>query len=369
MDRNNPTEDPKLEIEPIHEIEREARSKTSLWIALHALALAVGVGLLVFLIWKVGYESLLESVTKVGWGFIPIVGLNLMRHFFRAASMYLAVDKERRTFKYRSALAARFGGEAVTFFTFTGPFLGDATKAVLLKKNLPLTYGASAIIIDNILYYVSVLLVIVAGVAALVAAYGATDAATGNVLLLIVIFGVGLFGVLIAAIKYRVTPVSSAIGWLAKRNLVPQFFVKKRENILDVERIVFQFYHDRRADFFKIFAMAMGVHVVSVAEVFLALKLLGYDPYVSTAFIIESLTKVINAVFSFIPGTIGVYEGGNGLILTTLGYTTAVGVALALVRRGAILFSTLIGLMVLLWRTAARGAEHLKEKRGTETED
>jgi uncharacterized membrane protein YbhN (UPF0104 family) len=350
-------------LEQIDEVEKGERSNTSLWIAAHALAFLIGLGLLTFLVWNVGYQSLLESISRVGWGFIPIVALNLSRHFFRAASMYLAVEKVRRTFKYRSALAARFGGEAVTFFTFTGPFLGDATKAVLLKKNLPLTYGASAIIIDNILYYVSVILVILAGVGALVLTYGAADQATGNVLILIAIFGVVLFSVLIAAIKYRVTPVSSAIGFLAKRGLVPQFLIKKRENILDVERIVFQFYHERRGDFFKIFTMSMGVHVLSVAEVFLALRYLGFDPLVSTAFIIESLTKVINAVFGFIPGTIGVYEGGNGLILNTLGYTTAVGLALALVRRGAILFSTLIGLIVLLWRGAARGAQHLAEKR------
>jgi hypothetical protein len=98
---------------------------------------------------------------------------------------------------------------------------------------------------------------------------------------------------------------------------------------------------------------------LSVAEVFLALKFLGFDAYVSTAFIIESLTKVINVVFSFIPGTIGVYEGGNGIILEKLGYTVAVGVALALVRRGAILFSTSIGLVILLWRAAEGGAKHL----------
>ncbi len=33
------------------------------------------------------------------------------------------------------------------------------------------------------------------------------------------------------------------------------------------------------------------------------------------AYIIESLTKVINAVFAFVPGTIGVYEGGTEVIL------------------------------------------------------
>jgi hypothetical protein len=94
-----------------------------------------------------------------------------------------------------------------------------------------------------------------------------------------------------------------------------------------------------------------------VAEVFLAVKFLGYDASVSTSLIIESLTKVINVAFSFVPGTIGAYEGGNEFILQTLGYATAVGVSLALVRRGAILFSTTVGLIVLLWRGAARGSK------------
>ena len=100
-----------------------------------------------------------------------------------------------------------------------------------------------------------------------------------------------------------------------------------------------------------------------MTEVFFALRFLGHDAPVTSAFIIESLTKVINAAFSFIPGTIGVYEGGNGLILKTLGYTTTVGVALALVRRGAILFATSIGLTILIWRTAARGTRMIKQGR------
>jgi len=106
-------------------------------------------------------------------------------------------------------------------------------------------------------------------------------------------------------------------------------------------------------------------HVTSVLEVFLGLNLLGYTPTFSHAYIIESLTKVINAAFSFIPGVVGVYEGGNGIILKALGYTTAIGVALALIRRGAILFWAGFGFAILLWRTVDRGAKSLA-KPGTE---
>lgn len=326
---------------------------------MHALTFTLGLSVLAFVIYKIGYQNIFDSVTRVGWGFFVVIALNLSRHFSRAASLYLAVEPQHRTFKYRSAVAARFGGEAVNAFSFTGPLLGDATKAILLRKNLPLTYGASAVISDNILYYLSVILMILAGVAALVVAFGITGAGVTNVLILICVAGIIGFSALILAIRYRITPISSVIKALIRRNWAPAFLLNKQQNILDVENNVFQFYHNRRADFFKVFGISLSVHILSVAEVFLALKFLGYDAYISTAFIIESLTKVINVVFGFIPGTIGVYEGGNGLILQTLGYTAAVGVALALVRRGAILLSTSIGLVILIWRAAERGAKHL----------
>jgi uncharacterized protein (TIRG00374 family) len=168
-----------------------------------------------------------------------------------------------------------------------------------------------------------------------------------------------MFSALVAIVRFGVKPISWVIKKLEDRNRLPNFIARKEHHLMEVESNVFDFYNTRRGDFFTIFGISMSVHIISVCEVFLALKFLGNQAFFSTAFIIESLTKVINAVFSFIPGTIGVYEGGNGVILKVLGYTTAAGVALALVRRGAIFFSTFIGLIILIYRTAARGARHL----------
>lgn len=337
--------------------------KTHILILVHAVTFLLGLSLLVFVIYRIGYQSLIDSLETVGWGLLLILGLNITRHFLRAASLYRAVAPEHRSFKYRNAVAARFGGEAVNFFSFAGPFLGDATRAVLLKRNMPLAEGASAVIIDNILYYVTVIIMVLAGIAVLLVNFDSNGSTMSNVLLAIVVVAILLFATLVVAMAKRVKPLTRIIGFLEKRGIAPQFMLKQRKGLSDVEKNVFQFYHDRRADFFVVFGISVGVHAISVAEVFAALTLLGNRSTVSNAFIIESLTKVINAVFSFIPGTIGVYEGGNGLILKTLGFTTAVGVALALVRRGAILFSTFIGLVILLWRAAGRGAKHLAEGR------
>ena len=99
--------------------------------------------------------------------------------------------------------------------------------------------------------------------------------------------------------------------------------------------------------------------MTSVFEVYITLQLLGFVPRVGAAYIIESLIKVINFAFAFVPGTIGVYEAGSGIILRTLGYATAVGVALAIVRKGAIIFWTVIGVFVITWRTLPNAWERV----------
>ena len=340
-----------------------APSKKNLLFSVHVITFLIGFSILAIVIYRIGYKSLLDSVANVGWGFLLIVGLNLTRHMLRAATLYIAVAPDVRTFKYRSAVAARFGGEAMTIFSFTGPFLGDATKAVLLKKNLTLTEGASAIIIDNILYYVTVILMVLSGIGLLLMTYGSSGSGESQILTGIVVVAIILFASISLSIIFSITPLTHLVDFLERRRLAPGFVLRKRSNIHDVENNVFQFYHKRPRDFFTIFVISLSVHAISVTEVFFALKFLGNQSTVTNAFIIESLTKVINAAFSFIPGTIGVYEGGNGLILKTLGYTTMVGVALALVRRGAILVATSIGLTILILRTAARGAKHLAKPR------
>lgn len=326
-------------------------------ISIQVLAFLFGLTLLSVVIYRIGFSTIIETVRPVGFGFLVIVALNQSRHLLRALTMYLAVAPEHRNFKYRSAVAARLGGDAVNLFSFAGPFLGDATKAVLLKKNVSLVHGASAVIIDNILYYVTVILVVLGGVVTLLVTRGNSDAGLNRVLLAIAIVAVLLFIGLAFAILSRIKPLTHVIEFFDRRSLAPEFILRKRDSIADVETNVFHFYHDRPADFLKVFSISLGVHVISVTEVYTALTFLGQQAYVADAFIIESLTKVINASFSFIPGVIGVYEGGNELILSKLGYATAVGVSLALVRRGAILISTSIGLGIILWRTAESGVK------------
>lgn len=358
-DKKNSTD----EIDMLYDDTSIDKPKTKqMLVGLQTAAFLFGLALLVFVIYWIGLQAVVEVLSRVGWGIFFIVALNFARQLVRAFCIYLAIPPEHRSIKYHNVLAARLGGEAITAVTFTGPLLGDAAKMALLKKQVKLAHSAAAVVIDDILYYLSVLLVILSGVGLLLYIYGSGDVTMQYALAGVTAFTILIFAGLALTVVFEIKPVSFVFKRLYGRNLLPKFIAKGREYVYDIENNVYGFYHDRRSMFFALIGLDILAHAVSVTEVYVALRLLDLVPSISTAFIIESLTKVINLAFSFVPGGIGVYEGGNGVILNLLGYTATAGVALALVRRGGILFTTFIGLTVLWRRTVIRGTETLAKR-------
>jgi len=333
-----------------HAVNKPSRAKRSVaWLQL--VAFLLGALVLFYLIRVVvGVEPIVSALGRVGFGFFIVVATNGARHVLRTIAMRLSVAPEHRRFSFLQAFAARLGGESMSFLTFAGPLLGEATKVALLRKRVPLVHGVPALVVDNLLYNLSVVLVIFGGAVLMLFAYPVPLVARE---MLIVIASIAFLGLIAAAMatRKRVTLLTNLIDRLARRGFRPNFLRTRRHHIYRVELTVYGFYKRRRGAFFSMIALDLASHVTSVLEVFITLKMLGLVPRVSAAYIIESLTKVINFAFAFVPGTIGVYETGNGIILRTLGYTVATGVALAIVRKAAIIFWTVIGVFIITWRT------------------
>lgn len=332
------------------EPETTANKTRRSFVWLQALAFLLGLGLLIYVIHRVGVQPLFDALLRIGFGFFVIIGLSGLRHVLRTISMRAAVPAEHRRITFRQAFAARLGGEAISFLTFTGPLLGEATKVALLRKRVPLTYGVPALVVDNLLYNLSVVFFVLSGACVMLAWYPLPPSVY---LVLLIIAVVAALGILIAVIaaKRRVMMLTWAIDRLGELRLSPKVILKRRHHIYHLESKVYDFYNHHPAAFFVMIACNLAAHAASVVEVYLALKMLGFQPQVAQAYIIESLTKVINFAFAFVPGTIGVYEGGTEVILQKgLGFTPAAGLALALVRKAAIVVWTSIGLFVLTWR-------------------
>jgi len=333
--------------------------RSFLW--LQSLAFLLGFGLLIYVINRVGVQPIFDALLRVGFGFFFVLAISGARHFLRAIAMRAAVPVEHRRLSFMQAFTARLGGEAISFLTFTGPLLGEATKVALLRKRVPLTYGVPALVVDNLLYNLSVGFFILSGACVMLFTYNLPA------LVYYVLVGIAVaafLGIAVTALAAgrRVMLLTWAIDQLARLRLGPKVILRKRDHISHLEAKVYDFYKHHPAAFFAMIFCDLAAHATSVVEVFVTLRLLGYQPQVAQAYIIESLTKVINFAFAFVPGTIGVYEGGTEVVLQTLGFATATGVTLALVRKAAIVFWSSLGLVVLTGRTLPNAWQRLLDR-------
>jgi uncharacterized protein (TIRG00374 family) len=321
---------------------------------------AFGVAAFAFIIYFVGLDTIFESLGKIGWGFFLIVLLNGVRHFLRAVNLYYAVPESERSFSIQNAFSIRLAGETINTIAFTGPLLGDAAKTAMLNRKTSLEQSATAVIVDEIIYYISSLALILGGAIVVLYSYG-TGIALNLILIGLIIFSVFVFIGTWWIVRKDLKPVSWLITKVGHRWFVPNYLVNKCDDIYDVECNVIEFHDQRPRAFLLVTGIILLTHFLSVLEAYWAMQMLGLEVTAASAFIVESLTKAVNFVFFLIPGTIGAYEGGNSLILSSLGYGAGAGVALALVRRGGILFWTFVGGVVLLWRGAKQSAEQITE--------
>jgi putative ABC transport system permease protein len=334
---------------------------TRAWAWLQTIAFLLGAGLLVYVIRAVGVQPIFDALRNVGFGFIFVLAINGLRHALRTAAMRISVPPEQRRFSFLQAFAARLGGESISFLTFAGPLLGEATKVALLRKRVPLVHGVPALVVDNLIYNLSVVLLIFSGACVMLVSYPAPPVVRA------VLFGISavtFLGMVAGALatRRRATLLTGIINRLARRGFNPRWLRSRRHHIYRIELTVYSFYKRRRAAFVAMISFDILSHLTSVFEVYVTLRLLGFTPHLSGSFIIESLTKVINFAFCFVPATIGVYETGTEIILRSLGFVAATGVALAIVRKAAIVFWTSIGLLVITWRTAPNAWQRMLDR-------
>ena len=131
-----------------------------------------------------------------------------------------------------------------------------------------------------------------------------------------------------------------------------------------LEDRIYGFYHRNRARFVPILLLETCFHLAGVCEVYVTLSFISplQPPTVLTAFILESVNRVITMAFKFIPLRMGVDEAGTGKVSKVLLFTEATGVTLAIVRKARDVFWAAVGMALLLQRglslrTVARDAE------------
>lgn len=309
----------------------------------------LGLLLFAYFVSRAGVGEIISRIQRLGTGFLIILAVSSLRYVVRALAWTRCIDRSYKL-PFRDAFAARIMGDALgNIIPFVSVAVSEPSKAVFVKDRVPLLVGLSGLAIENIFYALSVAIFIFSGTATLLLTFSLPKplryAGIGALTATLVIIPLAYL-----LIRRQTRFISGALRFLGKRGLMPKVIDKIRPKAQSLEDRVYGFYATSERSFLSIFLLDLCFHLAGVVEVFITLSFISpVAPTLTQAFILESVNRIINVAFKFIPLRAGVDEGGTGQVSRVLGFARGIGETLAIVRKGRDIFWSSVGL-ILIWR-------------------
>ena len=327
----------------------EQRARRSRFAPLGIIFGLLGLLLFAYFVRRAGIGEIFANIQRLGAGFLLVLAISSTRYIVRALAWTRCVERPHRL-PFRNAVAARIMGDALgNIIPFASAAVSEPSKAVFVKDRVPLLVGLSALAIENIFYALSVALFIFAGTATLLLSFSLPKplryASIGALVTTLIIIPAGYL-----LLRSQKKFLSGSLRFLARLGLAPNLVAKITPRAETLEERVYGFYDRNRKSFLSIFALDMCFHVAGIAEIYTTLSFISpVAPTLQQAFILESVNRIINVAFKFIPLRAGVDEGGTGQVSKVLGFARGIGETLAIIRKGRDIFWSAVDL-ILIWR-------------------
>ena len=308
------------------------------------LALAgLGFVLLGVLIYQAGPRQLAQHLRVLGW-WAPIIFLP-----YTLSSAFDAAGWRVTFVSFRPALwllyLARLVGEAMNSITPTAYLGGEPVKAFVLQRfGIPLTEGATSVILAKTALTVAQIAFVIVGVALFLIRKD-TGVATVPTVIALALAGTAVAAVLVVLQRRGLVAFVARVT----RRMFPRarLAVQLAERAPEIDRRLRSFYGARPRAAAASVAWHFTGWITGAAEVFVIMTLIGHPVSVLDAIVIEALAQPTRLAGIFIPGTLGVQEAGGMVIFGMLGLPPELGLAMMLLKRVREIGFNLLGLGLL----------------------
>ena len=306
-----------------------------------------GLALFVYFVERAGIGDVANGIRRIGWGFLLILGLSGLRFAVRAAA-WIGCMPAGHGLTLRHVLPAALAGDALG--NLLNVVVGEPAKALYLRPRAPLGRTLPALVVENLFYTLSTVVVIGAGGVALVLLVqvpGGGWLATG--------IPIATLALLVGAAHWSIWSdtrvVSAGLSWLAGHGIAVRVLARAATLAREAEERLQRDYPREWGRLLVVAALELSFHVLAILEVALVLGLISDRPVtLMDAFVLEAANRFVNVVFKVVPMRLGVDEATTAMVADLLAYGTTVGVTMAIVRKSRMLFWTAIGVVAFVRR-------------------
>ncbi len=312
--------------------------------------IVLGAGILIGLLIKLDIKEVGQRMIQVGWYFPFVLLAYTASNLLTTLAWMQIVDPASTTARYRDFLAAFWAGHAINALTPTAT-MGEVLRGTIMKNKVD---GEEIVASLVVLHFLNTLSVNIFTLLAPIACLIFIDLPTHVVAFL---FGVALAFFIPLALLYALIRVGAAHKaiWLVSK--LPMVRLKNPDVLLakagSIDCRIRAFRSRRPAAFSRTMVCLALVRLLQAVEVWIILMALlpkqGPLWLLLLAFLTQTATQLIAWGLTFIPGQVGVAEGGAAMLYKFMGMDPLTGFSMELVRRVRKLIGIAIGLIVGFW--------------------
>jgi len=310
---------------------------------------AVGVLLFFYLVRRIGLKALEANLSRFGPWFLLICLFGAAYYFLQAWAWWLIqkgfFGKVPLGLLYRIKIIS----SAFNMVLPSASLGGDAMRAFMIQKNVPLKEGIPSVLFDKTLEFIASTAFLIAGFLLGLVTLRLPKTLTISVIVSLGITATATFFLILA----QKTGVKKIVATVA--SLIPggKSWVEKREIHLEAldQNLRLLYSRSNRKAIFP-FALQVFGRLLGTVEVMIIMAVLKAPVSFIQAIFICTVVTVGNSIFFILPGQWGVMESVHILVLQSLGYPAAIGLSLSVIRR--IRSLVFVGLGLILFASGKR---------------
>ncbi|MCK7480612.1 MAG: lysylphosphatidylglycerol synthase domain-containing protein [Candidatus Moduliflexus flocculans] len=321
-----------------------AGSSRSVWRPSRLLLGGAGFLLLAYLVLKIGLGTVLSQLARFGPWFLATIAVAFAWLFVQACAWGLVQAAHFRPVPLLRLFRAKIISDSLNALIPSASLGGDAARAFLIRRHVPLTEGIPGVLVDKTIEFSSGVLFLVTG---FLLSLLFVDLPRWMNVAAAVCLGGSVVGVVLLILFQR-KGTFWALGRVAK--VVPEvgrFAARREAGIRQLDRNLRLVYANIDART----ALAALLHYVSrflgAAEIFIIMRVLGTPATFLQAVFIAAGVTIINTAFFVVPGHVGVMESAHVVILQSLGFSAGLGLGLGVIRRLRKLATMAVGMVLL----------------------
>jgi uncharacterized protein (TIRG00374 family) len=305
----------------------------------------VGVVIFCFIIYKIGPLQIWENICKITWqNFLVLMALRVAYWLVRTLSWKLVVDAYEGKASLLDLCMARLSGHAVSQLTPSAVVGGEVARVFMIdcsSKKLNL----ATVIVDKTIELLTVIFFTIFGV---VMAIARISMPVKLKTIFIVSSAVLFLLLLFVMSKQRKGLFEWLVKSLAKMKIRPGVLQKNMEKIKETDEYISDFYRSHRTRFIGSFLIYSLLILIWSLEIHITLLFIGATNISFADSFLVTVLGNLAFTFSFIPGSLGIYEATYVGLFAMLGKGTDLGITLVLIRRILALLWAGIGLLTML---------------------